>query len=137
MENIEFLQEIYKIVEVGIIGINDVIDKVKKEDFREYLDKEKQEYKKIKEKCLNILIKYGEKEHKINNLIKLNSKIISIKANDNQKITEMMIRGTNKAIIKIREAMDIYDDSDEEITLLAEELLLILESNKNDLKIYL
>lgn len=140
-KNILFLDKIYKTSEMGVIGINDVMDKVKKQEFREFLESQKQEYNKILEKCEVIFPKYGTEEQEIGKMTRMSSKMMSDieykKDSEDSMIAEMMVKGTSKGITKIIEAMNLYDDTDEEITKLAEDLLKTLENNIKGLKVYL
>ena len=61
-KNIEFLNSIYQIAEMGVIGINDIIDKVKKSEFREFLESQKNEYEEVLNESEVILSAYGAKE---------------------------------------------------------------------------
>ncbi len=140
-KNIAFLDKIYKTSEMGIIGINDVIDKVKQSKFREFLEEQKKEYNKIVEECEKIFPKYGTEEQEIGKMTRMSSKMMSDmmikKENEDKTIAEMMVKGTSKGITKIIEAMNLFDDGDEEITKLGEDLLKTLENNIKGLKVYL
>ena len=60
-KNIEFLNTIYQITEMGVIGIDDVFSKVSKADFREFLEEQKKEYNTILEESEKVLSSYGAK----------------------------------------------------------------------------
>ena len=140
-KNIEFLNSIYQISEMGVIGINDVIDKVSKSDFREFLESQRAEYDEVLRESEGILTSYGAKEKELGMMAKMSSKMMSemklMKNNDDTEIAKMMVEGTNKGILKINEAMNSYNEEDEEATKLAQKLVRILENNIDGLKIYL
>ena len=140
-KNIEFLNSIYQISEMGVIGINDVIDKVKRSEFREFLESQRREYDEVLNKCETILTSYGAKEKELSKMVKMNSKVMSemklFKNDDDTVIAKMMAEGTTKGIVKLEEARNTYNDSDEEAVLLADKLLRILKNNIERLKIYL
>ena len=140
-KNIEFLNSIYQISEMGVIGINDVIDKVKRSEFREFLESQRREYDEVLNECETILTSYGAKEKELGKMVKMNSKVMSemklFKNDDDTVIAKMMAEGTTKGIVKLEEAMNTYNDSDEEAVELAEKLLRILKNNIERLKIYL
>ncbi|MCI9279405.1 MAG: hypothetical protein HFJ02_01215 [Bacilli bacterium] len=140
-KNIAFLDKIYKTSEMGVIGINDVIDKVKQSKFREFLEEQKKEYTKILEECEKIFPKYGTEEQEISKMTRISSKVMSDmmikKESEDKTIAEMMVKGTSKGITKIIEAINLFDDGDEEITKLGEDLLKTLENNIKGLKVYL
>ena len=140
-KNIEFLNTIYQISEMGVIGINDVFDKIKKAEFREFLESQKKEYNTILEESEKIFASYGAKEKELGKMIKINSKMMSemklITNKEDSTIAKMMIEGTIKGITKINSAINTYNESDEEALKLANKLLETLEDNMEGLKIYL
>lgn len=140
-KNIEFLNSIYQIVEMGIIGINDVMDKVSKSEFRTFLENQKKEYDDILKESETIFTSYGAKEKELGKMAKISSKMMSemklMKNNDDTVIVEMMVEGTNKGITKLESAMSTYNEEDEEAYKLAEKLLSTLKNNIEGLKIYL
>lgn len=140
-KNIEFLNSIYQIVEMGVIGINDVIDKVKKSEFRNFLENQRKEYDEILNESESIFASYGAKEKELGKMVKMNSKVMSevklMKNNEDSEIAKMMAEGTSKGIIKLESAMNSYNESDKEAYALAEKLLASLKNNIEGLKIYL
>ncbi len=140
-KDINFLNTIYKTSEMGIIGINDVIDKAQKEEFRNFLNKQREEYNKILEKAKNIFTSYGMKEKELGIMVKANSKMMSemklMPNSSDEVISKMMMEGTNKGIIKLNKAINENPNVDEEVKNLGAELIKIMEHNYEDLKIYL
>lgn len=140
-KNIEFLNSIYQICEMGVIGINDVIDKVSKSTFRDFLENQRKEYDEIVNESENIFASYGAKEKELGKMVKMNSKIMSevklMKNKDDREIAKMMAEGTTKGIEKLEIAMNSYNESDEEAYKLAEKLLASLKNNIEGLKEFL
>ena len=140
-KNIDFLNTIYKTSEMGIVGINDVIDKVQKEKFRDFMNEQREEYNKILKKAEELFTSFGMEEKELNTFVKVNSKVMSemkLMANSSDEtIAKMMMEGTNKGVIKINKAKNENSDVDQEVIELAEELLKIMEHNLEELKIYL
>lgn len=140
-KNIEFLNTIYQITEMGVIGIDDVFSKVSKADFREFLEEQNKEYNTILEESEKVLSSYGAKEKELGKMVKMNSKMMAdmklLTNKDDKVIAKMMVEGSTKGIIKIKEAMNTYNDEDGEVTKLGEKLLKTLENNIEGLKIYL
>ena len=126
---------------MGIVGINDIIDKVKKADFREFLIAQRKEYENIVKKVTKLFTSFGLEEKELNNFVKMNSKIMSemklIKDNSDEMIAKMMMEGTNKGVIKINKALNENNNADNEVIDLAKELLELMEHNFNKLKVYL
>ena len=140
-KNIEFLNSIYQIAEMGVIGINDIIDKVKKSEFREFLESRKNEYEEVLNESEVILSAYGAKEKELGKMTRLSSKMMSeaktLNNSDDKVISDMMIKGTTKGIKKIETKMNEYDEKDKEAYELSLKLLRILKNNIERLKIYL
>ena len=140
-KNIEFLNTIYQIVEMGVIGINDVMDKAKKSEFRAFLENQRKEYDEIIKESEAIFASYGAKEKELGKMVKLNSKVMSemklMKNKEDSEIAKMMAEGTSKGIVKLESAMNSYNESDKEAFKLAEKLLASLKNNIEGLKIYL
>ncbi len=140
-KNIEFLNSVYQICEMGVIGINDVIDKVSKSEFRAFLESQRKEYDEILNESETIFSSYGAKEKELGKMVKVNSKVMSemklLKNNDDAVIAKMMSEGTNKGIMKLEGAMNTYNEEDKEAYELAEKLLTTLKNNIDGLKIYL
>lgn len=139
--NIDFLNTIYKTSEMGIVGINDVIDKVKKEKFRDFLGEQREKYNKVLKKAEKLFTSFGMEEKELNTFIKINSKVVSemklMTNSSDETIAKMMMEGTNKGVIKINKAKNENKDVDQEVLDLSLELLSIMEHNLEGLKIYL
>lgn len=139
--NIDFLNTIYKTSEMGIVGINDIIDKVKKEKFRDFLNEQREEYNKVLKKAEKLFTSFGMEEKELNAFVKVNSKVVSemklMTNSSDETIAKMMMEGTNKGVIKLNKAKNENKDIDQEVLDLALELLSIMEHNLEELKIYL
>lgn len=140
-QNVEYLNCIYKNAIMGIIGIDDIIEKVNSSEFEKVLNNEKNEYDAICREAINILKKYGKKEEDVGSLAKVSTKIMSemklLKETTDEVIAKMMIEGTNKGIIEVSEKINSYDNSDSEIVLLLNKLSELLKNNIEELKKYL
>ena len=140
-EEVEFLNYIYKNAEMGVIGIDNIITKVKDENFEKLLKSQRNEYENICVEAESILKKYGKKNEEVGTMAKVSTKVMSemalLKENSTQNIAKMMIEGTNKGIIEIVEKINAYNNSDAEIVVLANKLKNTLEKNIEELKKYL
>ncbi len=140
-EEVEFLQYIYKNAEMGVIGIDNIIIKVKDEQFEKLLNDQKKEYQNICSETEDVLKKYGKQNEEVGVVAKVSTKVMSemtlLKENTTQAIAKMMVEGTNKGIVEIVEKINSYSNSDAEITVLATKLKNTLEKNIDDLKKYL
>ena len=140
-EEVEFLQFIYKNAEMGVIGVDNIITKIKDEKFEELLQKQKEEYQNICKEAEDILKKYGKQNEEVGKMAKVSTKVMSemasLKDDSTQNYAKMMIEGTNKGIIEITEKINAYNNSDAEIVVLANKLKNTLEKNIEELKKYL
>ena len=126
---------------MGVIGIDNIITKVKDEKFEKKLKEQKCEYENICKEAKDILKKYGKENEEVGMVAKISTTIMSemslLKENTTQCIAKMMIEGTNKGIIEIVEKINSYNNSDAEIVVLANKLKSTLEKNIEELKKYL
>ncbi len=140
-KNIEFLNSIYQITEMGIVGINDVIDRVSKSEFRSLLEKQRDEYDNILNQSEIIFTSYGAKEKELGKMVKMNSKMMAemklMKNNEDSVIAKMMVEGTTKGIVKLETAMNTYNEEDDEAYRLAEKLITVLKNNIEEIKPFL
>ena len=140
-EEVEFLNYIYKNAKMGVIGIEAVITKATDEKFEKLLLKQKDEYESICKEADDILKKYGKKYEDVGSLAKISTSIMSemslLKDNSINNNAKLMIEGTNKGVIEIVEKLNAYNNSDAEISVLADRLKSMLEKNIDELKKYL
>lgn len=140
-DHIEFLNYIYQNAEMGIVGIEDIITKVKDEKFEKLLQEQKSDYENICKEAINILKKYGKEQKELNKMAKMSSymmvKMKTMKDCSTSNLAKMMMEGSNKGIIEITEKLNAYNEPDEEITALANKLLETEQNNLDDLKKFL
>ena len=140
-EEVEFLNYIYKNAEMGVIGIDDIITKVKNEKFEKLLHTERDEYEEICREAEGILKKYGKENEEVGKMTKMSTKMMVdwslMKDDSDQTIAKMMMEGSNKGVIEITEKINAYNNTDAEIIVLATKLKSSLEKNIDDLKKYL
>jgi len=140
-EETKILNKLYKCSEMGIIGIDSVLDKVQKQDLIEALESQRNEYESICEQVVNILKKYGCEEEHLGKMAKKSSEMMSemktkIDHSDSQ-IAKMMMEGNNKGIIEVTKAKNDYQGEDQEIKNLMDSILKTEENNVEEMKKYL
>lgn len=140
-EETEVLNKLYQGAEMGVVGINTVLDKACKEEFRNVLETQKKEYDKISEEIVEILKKYGCEEKKLGSMTKMSSELMSqmkLKMdNSDSQIAKMIMEGNNKGIIEVTKIKNEYQGNDEEIKKLMSRFLDTEEHNLNEMKEYL
>ena len=140
-KDLDFLNYMYKNAEMGIIGINDVIPKVKAKTFKELLYKEKTEYESICAEIKEILKKYESNVEEINIMARVGTSLMSsveiAKNHSDSTIAKLMIEGTNKGIIEINEKLNNIPNINKEVKKIAIKLLKTEDNNLNEIKKYL
>ena len=141
MNNIDILNEMYKVVTMGIVGIDEVKDKILCRDLKDIIVSEKKVYQKYKLDISKLLNKESETPKEINMFVKMfNDMYTDIKLikDDDKKIVKMMIEGMNKGILKLNgfKNNDMNNLNKDEQKILVE-LLDELEIQINKMKPYL
>ncbi len=138
MYDVEALNELYKIVTMGIIGIDEVKGHIEDKALAKTMSDAKKKYMVNKMDITNMLKELGEEPTEINIIIKMFNEIytgIELLKCDDSKIAKMLTEGTNKGIIKVEEILN--SETDKKVTELAEELLELLEFQIKSWKSYL
>ncbi len=139
-ENIIFLNLIYQNAQMGLIGIDAVMDKVEDEKVAKLIREQREEYEQFCKDAREILIKYGAKEEEIGKLQQLSSKIMSEMMTinkDDKNIVKLMMEGNEKGVIAVKEKLNAYQGHDQEIIDLAKKLLDTEEHNREEFKEFL
>ena len=141
LNNIDILNEMYKVVTMGIVGIDEVKDKILCRELKDIIVAEKKVYQKYKLDISKLLNKESETPKEINMFVKMFNEMytdIKIIKDDDKKIVKMMIEGMNKGILKLNgfknNDMDNLNKDEQKILL---GLLDELEGQINKMKPYL
>lgn len=138
MNDVEALNELYKVVTMGIIGIDEVKGHIEDKALAKTMSDAKKKYMVNKMDITNMLKELGEEPTEINIIIKMFNEIytgIELIKCDDAKIAKMLTEGTNTGIIKVEEILN--SETDKKVTELAEELLELLEFQIKSWKSYL
>ena len=139
-KNIIILNEMYKTVSMGIIGIDDTIEKIEDKVLEKSMLDAKKKYQVFKMDITKTLKKYKEEPAEINPVLKISNEIYTefktINTSDS-KIVKMLMEGTNKGIIKFQEIKNNEEIDNEDIKNLLNELLELLEYQISAWKEYL
>ena len=140
-KEIEMINFVFKNAEMGIIGIDDLIEELEDTDFLSLIKKQREQYVEITKEARNLISDFGAKLEENSNISKVRSNLMviisSIKDKSIKKFAKMMIEGTNKGIIEIQEKINAYNNDNSEIINLANRLLELEENNIEELKKYL
>ena len=140
LNNIDILNEMYKVVTMGIVGIDEVKDKILCRELKDIIVAEKKVYQKYKLDISKLLNKESETPKEINMFVKMFNEMytdIKLIKDDDKKIVKMMIEGMNKGILKLNgfknNDMDNLNKDEQKILL---GLLDELEGQINKMKPY-
>lgn len=128
MDDIKALNEMYKIVTMGIIGIDEVKGHIEDKTLTKKMSDARKKYMVNKMDITNMLKDINEEPEEINIIIKMFNEIytgIELIKCDDAKIAKMLTEGTNKGIIKVEEILN--SNVNEKVKTEAEELLDLLE----------
>lgn len=138
MNDIKALNEMYKIVTMGIIGLDEVKDHIEDKTLTKTMSDARKKYMVNKMDITNMLKDINEEPEEINIIIKMFNEIytgIELIKCDDAKIAKMLTEGTNKGIIKVEEILN--SNVNEKVKTEAEELLDLLEFQIKSWKSYL
>ena len=138
MDDIKALYEMYKIVTMGIIGIDEVKGHIEDKTLTKTMSDARKKYMVNKMDITNMLKDINEEPEEINIIIKMFNEIytgIELIKCDDAKIAKMLTEGTNKGIIKVEEILN--SNVNEKVKTEAEELLDLLEFQIKSWKPYL
>lgn len=138
MDDIKALYEMYKIVTMGIIGIDEVKGHIEDKTLTKTMSDARKKYMVNKMDITNMLKDINEEPEEINIIIKMFNEIytgIELIKCDDAKIAKMLTEGTNKGIIKVEEILNSKVSN--KVKTEAEELLELLEFQIKSWKSYL
>ena len=137
----EILIKLYQNVEMGIIGIEDIEDKVESRSLLKLLLKQKDEYSKLKEKLVELCAKYNVQDKEVSSIAHVSSQMMvtmkTMMDKSDSHIATMMMEGTNKGLIQLEELLNNYKGNDEELIELIKKTIELEHQNNDELKIYL
>ena len=139
--DVDILNKMYRIVEMGIIGILEVVKKVEDSCLEKLMLDQKKDYMVVKKDIRDLLDEYEEDPKKIGGMTRVSNDIYTniklMGEEDDKVISKMMLEGTNKGVIEVTAILNDKKYNNEKISDIAEHLLKVLEYNGRELKKYL
>ncbi len=140
-KNADVLDELSKGCFMGMDAINYILEKVDEKVFREVLEKQYEEYKKISEKIEEIYPDYSSKEpHETSTTNKVMTwytvQMKTITDSSTSKLAELLLQGTNMGIIEGRKLLN-NKEADKRIITLIDEYIKMQEKAVEKLKKFL
>ena len=137
----EFLNYIYQNAKMGVIGIDNIKDKIFDDELKNIIATQKKEYQKIADDASSILNELGLTEKDVSKMAKVTTYVMAnlemLKDDSSLNIAKLMIEGSNKGIIEINKNLNSYNNMNSKIIKLAKKLLATEQHNIDELKIYL
>lgn len=139
--NINVLDELNKGACMGMDAIDFIIDKVKEEDFKDLLEKQRKKYSEISNDINDLYKEYSYKEpHETSNMNKAMTwygiEMKTMTDHSTSKIAELLVQGTNMGIIEGRKLLN-HKDVDKKVEKLVEKYVAMQENSLEELKKYL
>lgn len=138
MNDIKALNEMYKIVTMGIIGLDEVKGHIEDKILAKTISDATKKYMVNQMDITNMLKDLKKQPEEINVIIKMFNELytgIELIKCDDAKIAKMLTEGTNKGIIKVEEILNSKVSN--KVKTEAEELLELLEFQIKSWKSYL
>lgn len=139
--DVDILNKMYRIVEMGIIGVDEVVKKVEDSCLEKLMLDQKKDYMVVKKDIRDLLDEYEEDPKKIGGMTRVSNDIYTniklMGEEDDKVISKMMLEGTNKGVIEVTAILNDKKYNNEKISDIAEHLLKVLEYNGRELKKYL
>lgn len=136
--NVDALNDIYQNAQMGIVGIDDVLNKTKNPKLYKELLKEKKEYQKILKSVKKMISDEHGTVKEINLMAKIGSEIYSemkLMKNENDKfIIKMMIEGSYKSIGILTTKRLSYEHASNDVKKIMDDFISKLNTNIDTLK---
>ena len=137
----EVLLKLYQNVEMGIVGIESLENKIESRSLTKLILNQKKEYEMIKEKLVSLCSKYNVEDKELSSFAKISSdmmvKMKTLMDKSEHNIAKMMMEGTNKGLIQLEELLNNYQGKEEKILDLLKKTIDLEHQNNEELKIYL
>ena len=137
----EVLLKLYQNVEMGIVGIESLENKIESRSLAKLILNQKKEYEILKEKLVSLCSKYNVEDKELGSFAKISSDLMvnmkTLMDKSEHTIAKMMMEGTNKGLIQLEELLNNYQGKDEKIIDLIKKTIDLEHQNNDELKIYL
>ena len=138
---VNVLDELNKGATMGMDAIHFIIDKVHAKHFKDILDNQYKEYRKISDKICELYPEYSEKKpHETSTMNKVMTwygiEMKTIVDETDSKLAEILMQGTNMGIIEGRRLLN-HKDTDSDVHKIVQEYVEMQESAVEKLKEFL
>ena len=138
LEEVSIAKDIYQNAKMGVLGIDEVIYKVKNKKLLKEISKEKKGYEDVCKMCKHFLERKKEEVVEPNMMAKMGSEFLTqmklFKDDSDKIIIDMMIKGTEKSIAIIQNKKEEAKDCSMKIQKIINYMLNILNDSMTNLK---
>lgn len=140
-DTINLLKECDAGIKMGIEAIDDVLEHVKDEEFKDKLVNYKKDYNYLQDEIQGLLNKYNKEGKEPNPIAKGMSKMktgIKLAFNEDDKtIADLMTEGCNMGVKSLNKYLNEYKDANDEAKTLTKKLIRLMDNQEFDVRKYL
>ncbi|MBR1679841.1 MAG: hypothetical protein IJ743_02435 [Bacilli bacterium] len=141
MEEKEVILKLYHNVEMGVVGILSIEDKIDSKKFYEVIQAQKREYQRVSKEMSKLCDKYDILKKDLSSMAYMMSDMMANMKlsldNSVSHIAKMMMEGTNKGLIELETIQNHYQGKDQELKNLISDIIQMEQKNNEELKLYL
>ncbi len=141
MSEREIVLKLYHNVEMGVVGIESIEEKIDSKKFYQVIMAQKEEYQRVMKSMANLCDQYDILNKEISPVAKRGSEVMAnmklMKDSSVSHIAKMMMEGTNKGLIELETLQNHYDGKNQELKDLISKIIVMEQKNNEELKLYL
>ena len=141
MSEREIVLKLYHNVEMGVVGIESIEEKIDSKKFYQVIMFQKEEYQRVMKSMANLCDQYDILNKEISPVAKRGSEVMAnmklMKDSSVSHIAKMMMEGTNKGLIELETLQNHYDGKNQELKDLISKIIVMEQKNNEELKLYL
>lgn len=141
MKDIELLQYVHEISEMGVVGLKDILDRIQDKELKACIQAQIHEYRNISARSAELLDAKGEAPKDPALMARISSKVMSsaqtLTDSSASKIAEMVINVNNMGINKGLKHLHDYKGDDQQVRALTEKLIATEQANVEQMKPFL
>lgn len=141
MKEKDVVLKLYQNVDMGVIGIESVSEKIESRSLSKVILDQKKEYEKLKTELVPFCKQYKVENKELGTFVKMNSDIMAnmklMMDSTDSHIAKMMMEGTNKGLIQLEELLNHYDGDNQDLRKFIEKMIDFEKNNYEELKLYL
>ena len=141
MDEKEVVLKLYHNVEMGVIGIESIEEKIDSKKFYELIQSQKREYQRVSKEMYSLCDKYDIIQKDLSSMAQVMSDVMAnmklMGDSSVSHIAKMMMEGTNKGLIELETLQNHYQGKDEDLKKLISSIIQMEQKNNEELKNYL